>query len=114
MLTIYGIPSCDTCRKARTWLTEHDQEYKFHDLRVDGLDMEMLQRWVRTLDWEKLLNTRSLTWRRVPEVDRAGMTLNKAMALMLDQPTLVKRPVLEREDFVAVGFSPANYENIFR
>jgi arsenate reductase len=113
VLTIYGIPSCDTCRKARTWLTEHEQEHKFHDLRVDGLDMEMLQRWVRTLEWEKLLNTRSVTWRKVPEVDRAGMTVNKAMALMLDQPTLVKRPVLEREDFVAVGFSPANYEQIF-
>ena len=113
MLTIYGIPSCDSCQKARKWLTEHDQNYKFHDLRVDGLDMEMLQRWTGTLDWEKLLNTRSLTWRKVPEVDRAGMTLNRAMALMLDQPTLVKRPVLEGEDLVEVGFSPANYEKIF-
>ena len=73
----------------------------------------MLQRWTGTLDWQKILNTRSLTWRKVPEVDRAGMTVNKAMALMLDQPTLVKRPVLESDDIVMVGFTPANYEKIF-
>jgi Spx/MgsR family transcriptional regulator len=113
VLTIYGIPSCDTCRNARKWLTEHDREHRFHDLRQDGLDMEMLERWTGTLDWEKLLNTRSLTWRKVPEVDRAGMTVNRAMALMLDQPTLVKRPVLEWDDHVEVGFSPAGYEKIF-
>jgi len=113
MLTIYGIPSCDSCRNARKWLTENGKDYQFHDLRVDGLDMEMLQRWTDTLDWQKILNTRSLTWRKVPEVDRAGMTANKAMALMLDQPTLVKRPVLECDDIVEVGFSPDNYERIF-
>lgn len=113
MLTIYGIPSCDTCRKARKWLTEQAKEHKFHDLRADGLDLEMLDRWARTLDWQKLLNTRSLTWRKIPEVDRAGMTKSRAMALMLEQPTLVKRPVLECDEFVAVGFSAANYERIF-
>ena len=113
MLTIYGIPSCDSCRNARKWLTENGKDYQFHDLRTDGLDMEMLQRWTDTLDWQKILNTRSLTWRKVPEVDRAGMTANKAMALMLDQPTLVKRPVLECDDIVEVGFSADNYERIF-
>ena len=113
MLTIYGIPSCDTCRKARKWLTENSREHTFHDLRQDGLDIQMLDRWSRTLEWQKLLNTRSLTWRKIPEVDRTGMTKNRAIALMLEQPTLVKRPVLECEEFVAVGFSPANYAKIF-
>ena len=113
MLTIYGIPSCDTCRKARKWLTENNREHTFHDLRQDGLDIQMLDRWSRTLEWQKLLNTRSLTWRKIPEVDRTGMTKNRAIALMLEQPTLVKRPVLECEEFVAVGFSPANYAMIF-
>ncbi len=113
MLTIYGIPSCDTCRKARKWLTENNREHTFHDLRQDGLDIQMLDRWAKTLDWQKLLNTRSLTWRKIPEVDRAGMTKNRAMALMIEQPTLVKRPVLECEEFVAVGFTAANYEKIF-
>ena len=113
MLTIYGIPSCDTCRKARKWLTENNREHTYHDLRQDGLDIQMLDRWSRTLEWQKLLNTRSLTWRKIPEVDRTGMTKNRAIALMLEQPTLVKRPVLECEEFVAVGFSPANYAKIF-
>ena len=113
VLTIYGIPSCDTCRKARKWLTENNRDHTFHDLRQDGLDIQMLDRWAKTLEWQKLLNTRSLTWRKIPEVDRAGMTKNRAMALMLEQPTLVKRPVLECEEFVAVGFSAANYEKIF-
>jgi arsenate reductase len=113
VLTIYGIPSCDTCRKARKWLTENNREHTFHDLRQDGLDIQMLDRWSRTLEWQKLLNTRSLTWRKIPEVDRTGMTKNRAIALMLEQPTLVKRPVLECEEFVALGFSPANYAKIF-
>lgn len=113
VLTIYGIPSCDTCRKARKWLTENDKEHTFHDLRQDGLDIQMLERWSQTLDWQKLLNTRSLTWRKIPEVDRAGITKDRAMALMIEQPTLVKRPVLECEEFVAVGFSSANYARIF-
>lgn len=113
MLTIYGIPSCDTCRKARNWLTEHAQEHKFHDLREDGLDVQMLGRWAQTSDWQELLNTRSVTWRKIPEVDRAGMTMNRAMSLMVEQPTLVKRPVLEGEDFIVLGFSPDNYERIF-
>ena len=113
MVTIYGIPSCDSCRKARKWLTEHGTEFTFHNLREDGLEIEMLDRWSKTLDWQKILNTHSLTWRKIPEVDRAGMTMNRAKALMLEQPTLVKRPVLECDDIVVVGFSPDNYERIF-
>lgn len=114
MLTVYGIPSCETCRKARKWLNERGMEHRFHDLRLDGLDKETLERWARALEWEKLLNTRSITWRRVPEVDRAGLNTNKAMALMLDEPTLVKRPVLEDDDIVVVGFSPSGYEKLFK
>ena len=113
MLTIYGIPSCDTCRKARKWLTEHAKEHQFHDLREDGLDVQMLGRWAQTSNWQELLNTRSVTWRKIPEVDRAGMTMNRAMALMIEQPTLVKRPVLEGEHFVVLGFSADNYEKLF-
>jgi len=113
VLTIYGIPSCDTCRNARKWLTEHDKEYKFHNLREDGLDLQMLHRWAQTADWQKILNTSSVTWRKIPEVDRAGMTMKRAIALMIEQPTLVKRPVLEYEDVVVLGFSPDNYERIF-
>ncbi len=113
LLTLYGIGSCDTCRKARKWLTEQSYNYDFHDLRDDGLDIQLLEQWARRIDWEKLLNTRSLTWRKMPEVDRADMTRDKALASMIEQPTLVKRPVLECSRFIAVGFSPENYRNIF-
>lgn len=113
LLTLYGIASCDTCRKARKWLAQQSYEYEFHDLREDGLDIQLLERWAKRISWEKLLNTRSLTWRKLPEVDRADMSKNKALASMLEQPTLVKRPVLECAQFIAVGFSPDNYKAIF-
>jgi arsenate reductase len=90
MLTVFGIKSCDTCRKARKYLAENDIEYRFHDVRDDGLDIQMLERWAARLDWEKLLNKKSLTWRKIPEVDRTEVTRDSAFGMMLDQPTLVK------------------------
>lgn len=113
MLTLYGLTSCDSCRKARKWLDTHAIGYRFHDLREDGLDIQTLERWADHVEWEKLMNTRSLTWRKLPEVDRADMTRDRALAAMLDHPTLVKRPVIEQGKFVAVGFSPAEYAQIF-
>ena len=110
---MYGIGSCDTCRKAKKWLQAQSYEYKFHDLRKDGLDAKMLNRWATRIDWQKLLNTRSLTWRKLPEVDRADMSKDKALASMMDHPTLVKRPVLECDEFISVGFSPENYKKMF-
>ena len=113
LLTLYGIGSCDTCRKARKWLNDQSHEYKFHDLRKDGLDMQTLERWARRTNWEKLLNTNSLTWRKIPEVDRADMSKSKALASMIERPTLVKRPVLECGRFISVGFSADHYKKIF-
>ena len=109
MLTVYGIKSCDTCRKARKYLAENDIEFRFHDVRDDGLDIQMLERWGDRIDWQKLLNRQSLTWRKIPEVDRGDMSKERAFALMLDQPTLVKRPVLESDQFMAVGFSEKRF-----
>ena len=109
VLTVYGIKSCDTCRKARKYLTENNIEHRFHDLRDDGLDIQMLERWTDRIGWERLLNKKSLTWRKIPEVDRADMTRDKAMAAMIDRPTLVKRPVLEAKQFIAVGFSEKRF-----
>jgi arsenate reductase len=109
MLTVYGIKSCDTCRKARKYLAENDIEFRFHDVRDDGLDIQMLERWGDRIDWQKLLNRQSLTWRKIPEVDREDMSKERAFALMLEQPTLVKRPVLESEQFMAVGFSEKRF-----
>ena len=86
--------------------------YQFHDVRVDGLDIETLTRWADRTDWQELLNTRSLTWRKVPQADREGITMGGAVSLMLVQPTLIKRPVLECAQFVAIGFSPEQYEKL--
>lgn len=109
MLTVFGIKSCDTCRKARKYFTEKDIEFRFHDVRDDGLDIQMLERWSTRIDWNKLLNKQSLTWRKIPEVDRNDMSQSKAFALMIDNPTLIKRPVLEADDFIAVGFSEKRF-----
>lgn len=112
MLTLYGIPNCDSCRNARKFLEQAGIEFRFHDLRKDGTDKQMLERWLRQVDWKKLLNSRSATWRGLPESDRADVDQEKALALMLEHPTLVKRPVLEHGRQVVVGFSKSAYEKL--
>jgi len=109
MLTVYGIMSCDTCRKARKYFAEHDINFRFHDVREEGLDIQMLERWSERIDWKKLLNKQSLSWRKIPEVDRHDMDKDKAFALMIDRPTLLKRPVLESDTFLAAGFSEKRF-----
>ncbi len=109
MLKVFGMKSCDTCRRAKKYLAEQDIEFRFHDVRDDGLDIQMLERWAARIEWQKLLNKHSLTWRKIPEVDRNDMTKDKAFALMIDRPTLLKRPVLESEKFLAVGFSEKRF-----
>lgn len=109
LLTLYGIGSCDTCRRARKFLDRENIDHVFHDIRADGLDMQTLKRWEKRIGWEKLLNKRSLTWRKVPETDRSNMSDNKALALMLEHPTLIKRPVIEADNYIAVGFSEREF-----
>ena len=109
MLVVYGIKSCDTCRRATKYLAEHEIEHRFHDVRDDGLDLRTLERWAERIGWEKLLNKRSLTWRKLPEVDRNDMDRDKALAAMIERPTLIKRPVLESREFIAVGFSESRF-----
>ncbi len=105
MLTVYGLRSCDTCREALKYLEEHGVPHAFHDVRADGLDIETLERWADHVGWETLLNRRSLTWRKLPEVDRRDINKAKALSAMIDYPTLVKRPIFETADSVAVGLS---------
>ncbi len=109
MVTVYGIKSCNTCRKARKFLTGKHIEHRFHDIREDGLDIQTLERWGNRVKWEVLLNKQSPTWRRLPEVDRADMNRDRAFAAMIDQPTLLKRPSLESDEFIAVGFSAKRF-----
>ena len=114
MLTVFGIKSCDTCRRARKFLAENSIEFVFHDMREDGLDIQMLERWSSRIEWERLLNRKSLTWRNLPEASRRDMNKDKAFAVMLDQPTLVKRPVLEHPAFFAVGFSEKRFTDFLK
>ena len=114
MLTVYGIKSCDTCRRAKKFLAENSIDFTFHDVRDDGLDIQMLERWSSRIEWERLLNRKSLTWRNIPEAKRRDMNKDKAFAAMLDQPTLVKRPVLEHPAFFAVGFSEKRFTDFLK
>jgi len=113
VLTLYGIASCDTCRKARKWLDSRGIEHRYHDLRDDGLDERTLVRWTGRMDWEKFVNKRSLTWRHIPEVDRSSLDRQRAIAMLMEHPTLVKRPVLEGKSLISVGYSPENYHKMF-
>jgi arsenate reductase len=112
VITIYGIGSCDSCRATRRWFAERDIETLFHDLRTDGLDRKMLARWAAAHGWEALLNRRSITWRKIPEVDRSGLTESRAIRLMLEYPTLVRRPVVESAGQVVVGVSETAFAQL--
>ncbi len=105
MLTIYGIRNCDSCRKARKYFSEHDVDFHFHDVRKDGLDIEMLRRWSQRVEWTKLLNRKSLTWRKIPESEKQEIDSDQAIVLILKNPTLLKRPLLVSGTSVAVGLS---------
>ena len=108
--TIYGIRNCDTMRKARAWLDGRGVAYAFHDYKAAGIDRTRLEGWAREAGWETLLNCAGTTFRKLPEQDKAGLDEAKAIALMLDQPSMIKRPVLEAGGRLVVGFAPATYE----
>ena len=112
MITVFGIKNCDTVRKARKWLTEYGIDYRFHDFRVDGLDSILMDRLEAALGWESLLNRRGTTWRRLPETARSDLTRDKAKQLMMEQPALIKRPVLENDGHFTLGFSSDAYKNL--
>jgi Spx/MgsR family transcriptional regulator len=113
MVTLYGIPNCDKVRAARKWLEAKNVEYRFHDLREDGLDLTLLLGWVKELGWETVLNKQSTTWRKLPEALVKDLDQGKAFQLMLDEPTLIKRPVLDRDGDIHVGFSEEKYQELF-
>lgn len=108
-LVLFGIRSCDSCRKARNWLDREGLAYRYHDLRLDGLPPKALAAWVKRTGWEAVLNKRSLTWRKIPDVDRHIEDSSAAVALMLDYPTLVKRPILCHGRSILIGFSEDEY-----
>ncbi len=108
-VTIHGIKNCGTMDKARAWLDTHGIAHRFHDYKTAGLDRPLLEAWVKALGWEVLLNRAGMTWRKLPEADREGVDEAKAIALMLRQPGMIKRPVLDIGGKLLVGFKPETY-----
>jgi arsenate reductase len=112
-VTIHGIKACDTMKKARDWLEAHGVAYAFHDYKVSGVERAALENWARQVGWESLLNRSGTTFRKLPEADKQGLTLEKALALMLAQPSMIKRPVLDVDGALTVGFKPEVYAAAF-
>lgn len=110
---LYGIKNCDSVKKARQWLEEKGVEYHFHDFRGDGLSKDQLQLWLGRVGSQTLINNRSTTWKQLTEQDQKLAMGDTASAVVLANPTLIKRPVLEHGDQILVGFSPEEYEKLF-
>ncbi|WP_104662545.1 ArsC family reductase [Ensifer adhaerens] len=109
-VTIYGIKNCDTMKKARTWLDGRGIAYRFHDYKAEGIDRAHLERWCKEAGWETVLNRAGTTFRKLDEADRQDLDEQKAIALMLAQPSMIKRPVLEAGGNLLIGFKPDLYE----
>ena len=112
MITLYGIPNCDTVKKARVWLDTHGAAYAFHDYKKAGVDEAALRGWVSRLGWEKLLNRSGTTFRKLPDDAKADLDAEKAIALMLANPSAIRRPVAAKGDTRVVGFDTAQYQTL--
>jgi arsenate reductase (glutaredoxin) len=108
-VTMFGIPNCDTVKKARDWLAAHGVEYGFHDYKKAGIDRATLSRWVEEHGWESVLNRAGTTFKKLTDADKADLNADRAVALMLAQPSMIKRPVLDLGDRTLVGFKPERY-----
>jgi len=113
MMRLYGIRNCDQCRAAAAWLESHGIEHEFIDLRADGFAAADVARWQAAAGWDALLNRRSITWRRIPAIDRSDLDADSAAALILEHPTVMRRPLLETDDGVLLGFDPEDYARLF-
>ena len=112
MLKLYGIKNCDTVKKARHWLEDHEVDYQFHDFRQDGLDKKQLVSWLDKLGWETVVNKRSTTWRNLSDKDKELSTNAQAAKLLIANPTLIKRPVVHKDNVILVGFKETEFEKL--
>jgi arsenate reductase len=112
-VALYGIKNCDTMKKARVWLDAHGVAYVFHDYKAEGVDKAKLEAWAKEVGWEILLNRAGTTFRALSNQDKQGLTTKKAVALMLAQPAMIKRPVLEATGKLTIGFKPETYAGLF-
>ena len=110
---LYGIKNCDTVKKARHWLDEQQVSYRFHDVRTDGLDSQMIERWITTAGWEKVLNKVGTTWRKLDPAVKDHVSADNVVDLLMKYPTMIKRPVLDQNGTITVGFRPDQYTLLF-
>jgi len=113
MITLYGIKNCDTVKKARDWLTKNNIDYRFHDFRVDGLDQAQVKNWITNIGLENLVNKRSTTWKELDDSVKNNFNEKTAEAVIVENPTLIKRPLLDTGKQKHVGFKEAEYTKIF-
>lgn len=113
-LTLYGIPNCDTVKKARAWLDERGVAYAFNDYKKAGVDEGKLRAWVLAEGWEKVLNRQGTTFRKLPEDQRQGLDADKAVAVMMAHPSAIKRPIVEGDGILLVGFDPARWADVLQ
>ncbi|MGH8768476.1 MAG: ArsC family reductase, partial [Burkholderiales bacterium] len=111
---IFGIKNCATMKKAFAWLDDHGVRYDFHDYKAAGIDLARLNDWSQRVGWETLLNTRGTTWRKLTPAQQANLDENRALRLLVENPSLIKRPVLENGKDLLIGFAPERYGNAFR
>lgn len=113
MIILYGIKNCDTVKKARKWLDEKTISYQFHDLRADGLTSEMVNQWIKSVGWETVLNKRGTTWRKLAPDTQQQVTGKNVTELLLEHPAMIKRPILDADGNITIGFKADNYTIIF-
>ena len=113
-VALYGIRNCDTMQKARAWLDARGVAYTFHDYKAESVTRINLEAWVKALGWEVVLNRAGTTFRALPDADKENLTARKAIALMLAQPSMIKRPLLDRDGAFTAGFKPETYAGLFR
>jgi Spx/MgsR family transcriptional regulator len=112
-MIIYGISNCDTVKKAKNWLDSHNIDYKFHDFRKDGINRDIITGWLNTVAWDKILNKRSTSWRNLDASTQQAVNATNVVDLLVENPTLIKRPVMDVNDIITVGFNSDTYQGIF-
>lgn len=110
MMTLFGITQCDTVKKARVWLADHDVDFAFHDYKKAGVPEDLLDRWLSEFGWETVINRRGTSWRRLPEAERNAMTTVSAREAALNNPSLIKRPILVSDFVTLIGFDPEQWQ----
>jgi len=113
LVTVYGIKNCDTIKKARNWLSDNGIEYCFHDFRADGIDAATIEQWIAQAGWETVLNRRGTTWRKLDSSIQEATNSDNVAALLVEHPAMIKRPVLDVEGVINIGFKAEQYQTIF-